>query len=208
MMRTKRTRDSDRSKQEILQAAEHQFGEKGFYGARIDEIARLSGLNKNMIYHYFDSKENLYLTVLADMYRRLEEQEQYIISRNLHGQQLIQALISSYFDFLSANPYFVSLLMNENLLQGKFMKQLPRSQVQRKTLDGIAQLIQESCDSGVFRRDIDVKQTVLTLNAICFSNFSNRYTFSQLIGYEMDNKIMALRKQQTIDIMLSYLMKS
>ena len=56
-MQGRRPRNAEQSRQDILKAAEEQFGEKGFYGARIDAIAKQSGLNKNMLYIYFGSKE-------------------------------------------------------------------------------------------------------------------------------------------------------
>jgi AcrR family transcriptional regulator len=43
----------------ILEAARDVFAEKGFDGARTDEIAKRAGVNKALIYYYFDSKEKL-----------------------------------------------------------------------------------------------------------------------------------------------------
>ena len=43
----------------ILSAAEELFAEKGFDGARVDEIARRAGVNKALIYYYFASKEQI-----------------------------------------------------------------------------------------------------------------------------------------------------
>ena len=40
-----RSRDPERSQLEILAAAEAEFAEKGFFGARVDEIALAAGIN-------------------------------------------------------------------------------------------------------------------------------------------------------------------
>ena len=202
----KRSRNAEQSRQDILKAAEQQFGEKGFYGARIDAIAQQSGLNKNMIYIYFGSKEELYRNVLLGMYRRMEDVERSLIEKELAGSALIAELISAYFDFLDQNSSFVNILMSENLMQAQFLKQIPQEYIERKTLDEIAKKIRMSSENGEFRSDIDEKQAVLTMITICFSNFSNRYTLSKLMGYDIhDGAILEKRKQQTIDIMLSYL---
>ncbi len=205
-MQEKRGRNAERSRQDILAAAEQQFGEKGFYGARIDAIAQQSGLNKNMLYIYFGSKEELYRQVLLNMYRRMEEVECRLLERNLEGAELIAELIGAYYDFLEQNPSFVNILMSENLMQGQFLRQLPRECIARRTLSELAARIRKSCGEGVFRADIDEQQTVLTMITICFCNFSNRYTLSQLTGCDLnDPAVQQTRKKQTIDIMLSYL---
>jgi TetR/AcrR family transcriptional regulator len=47
------------SKDRIIHAAEALFAQKGFEGARVDEIARQAGVNKALIYYYFKSKEEI-----------------------------------------------------------------------------------------------------------------------------------------------------
>jgi len=48
------------SRELILRAARSEFAERGFAGARVDRIARASGLNKQLIYYYFGSKQALH----------------------------------------------------------------------------------------------------------------------------------------------------
>jgi AcrR family transcriptional regulator len=44
----------------MLRAAAQVFGERGYHGASMDEIAGLAGITKPMLYSYFDSKEGLF----------------------------------------------------------------------------------------------------------------------------------------------------
>lgn len=179
---------------------------KGFYGARVDEIARQSGLNKNMLYIYFENKEELYRSVLINAYRRMEDAERRALEKELLGRELITALLSAYFDFLRDNEAFVNILMSENLTQARFVKQLPNECIERATLNEIAGRIRQSCDRGEFRADLDERQFLLTMITICFSNFSNRCTLSRMMGFDLyDPAIHEKRKQQAIDILLSYL---
>jgi len=78
-----RRRDSSRTKREILFAAEQEFAEKGFYGARVDQIAKLANINKRMIYEYFGNKEELYKTVLVHVYGRLGERETKLLDQEI-----------------------------------------------------------------------------------------------------------------------------
>jgi len=49
---------------QILEAATNEFADKGYAGARMDEIARQAKINKAMIYYHIGDKEALYATVL------------------------------------------------------------------------------------------------------------------------------------------------
>src|SRR6056297_344791 len=49
----------EETKHRILHTAESHFAEKGFHGARVDEIAKDAGVNKAMIYYYFENKQHL-----------------------------------------------------------------------------------------------------------------------------------------------------
>lgn len=58
--RAARTRDAERTRRRILEAARREFGMKGFDGARVGVIARQAGVNKGLIFYYFQSKEELF----------------------------------------------------------------------------------------------------------------------------------------------------
>jgi hypothetical protein len=65
-----RKKDMVGSKEKILAAAEQIFAEVGFDGARVDDIALKAGVNKALIYYYFESKDaildELFETLMAD----------------------------------------------------------------------------------------------------------------------------------------------
>lgn len=55
---------ADETKARILDAALVEFSTHGVAGARVDRISAAADCNKNLLYVYFGSKENLFLTVL------------------------------------------------------------------------------------------------------------------------------------------------
>ena len=61
--RADRQRDAERSRQALLAAALDEFSRRGFAGARVADIARRAGVNKQLINYYFGSKEGLYLAL-------------------------------------------------------------------------------------------------------------------------------------------------
>src|ERR671939_646172 len=50
-------------RQRILEGADRAFGAHGFRGASIPEIASEAGVSVGLIYRYFPSKEELFLSV-------------------------------------------------------------------------------------------------------------------------------------------------
>lgn len=54
-----RKKDSAETREKILRTAELIFAEKGFDGARVDDIAKRAGVNKALIYYYFGSKDEI-----------------------------------------------------------------------------------------------------------------------------------------------------
>ena len=65
-----RVRDAERTRGRIVEAAVGEFAEKGFAGARVESIGRRAGVNKQLLYHYFGGKEDLFREVVE---RKIEE---------------------------------------------------------------------------------------------------------------------------------------
>jgi len=57
-------------RQRILAAAEAEFAEHGFAGARVARIAAVAGVNKQLLFHYFQSKAGLHEAVTTSVASR------------------------------------------------------------------------------------------------------------------------------------------
>src|SRR5215467_5857965 len=68
-------RDPEATRANILAIATEEFAEKGFSGARVDEIAARTNTSKRMIYYYFGDKEGLFAEVLEEAYSRIRQIE-------------------------------------------------------------------------------------------------------------------------------------
>jgi TetR/AcrR family transcriptional regulator len=65
---TKSKRNAQKSRAKILAAATEEFSIKGYDGARMDAIAGRASVSKYLIYHYFQSKERLFIGVMEGIY--------------------------------------------------------------------------------------------------------------------------------------------
>ncbi|HMH82405.1 MAG TPA: TetR family transcriptional regulator [Gemmatimonadales bacterium] len=94
----------------IIAAAREEFSRRGFDGARVDQIARRAGVNKQLLFYYFHSKRGLFGAVLA---RGAAELEQAFAGLPVSGDrplERLRAALAAQFDFLAAHPDLVTLL--------------------------------------------------------------------------------------------------
>ena len=94
--KTGRTNNAEASRAEILAAATREFSEKGLSGARVDEIAERTQINKRMIYYYFESKEGLYRAVLERCYGHIRMSESAMDLESLSPEDALRQLIGTH----------------------------------------------------------------------------------------------------------------
>src|SRR5437762_14145571 len=93
-----------------IAAAREEFSRRGFDGARVEQIARRAGVNKQLLFYYFHSKRGLFTAVLA---RGAAELEQALAGPPTGGERpldRIRLALGAQFDFLAAHPDLVTLL--------------------------------------------------------------------------------------------------
>lgn len=202
----KRERNSQKSKEDILKAAEIKFAEKGIYGTRVDDIAEAANINKRMLYEYFGNKEELYRAVLVEVYSRLSKQEMVLLSENMCCIDAMKRIINLYFDFLKNNPTYVNLILWENLNKGEYIKDIDFSSIKDPVFNLLRKVINKGKSDGIFRSDVDTEQVILSLLTYSFSYFSNRYTLSKLLGRKIDTEESIKKRIDTVtEMFLRYL---
>lgn len=189
------------TRQKILNAAEQVFAAKGPDAARVDEISALAGVNKQRIYAHFGCKELLYEAVLDEVYRRRAVYEEAMAGRQFKGPETIRGIIFDYFDFLMKNPNFVRLMLWENLNYAEAPTAFHRS-----PFLGVERLLRDAVENGQLRQNLDVDQTVVSINMFCFSAFSNVYTMSRLLSRDLACEIeLRKRAAHIADVMVRYI---
>ena len=197
---------SEITRQKILTAAEAEFSEIGLYGARVDSIAERAGVNKRMIYAHFGNKEQLYITVLTMVYNRMAQADEHLLESHLSPADTVRRIIDMYFHFLTDNPTFVRMLMWENLNQAQYMKASGAALSKGRSLKMLSDTLTSGIQTGVFRRDLDAENAVLSINMFCFSYFSNIHTMSHLMQHDLTAPAAVSRYASYVtDMVLEYL---
>jgi AcrR family transcriptional regulator len=196
--------DPDRTRADILNAAEAEFARHGFGGARLDSIAAKTKRSKRMIYYYFSSKAKLYLAVLENGYRRMRTAELAINLDEDDPRQSLKNLVEFSFDFHFAHPTYVKLLMTENLNDARFLATSSEIlEMHQPVLQRIERLLRKGYEMELFRRAITPVEVHMTISGLCFFNVSNRATFSA--AFDVDMQSPAFRRARKQQILLTIL---
>jgi TetR/AcrR family transcriptional regulator len=181
-----RRRDPERTRGEILEVATHEFADRGYNGARVDEIAARTRTTKRMIYYYFGGKEQLYVAVLERAYAQIRTAEQDVNVDHLAPVAAIRRLAEITFDHHEAHPDFIRLVSIENVHRGEHVAQMT-SLVALNTpaiqlIDGI---LARGRAQGLFRDDIDAIDVHMAISAFCCFRVANRHTFGAIFGRDL-----------------------
>ena len=106
--------DSENTENRILEAAEAEFLEQGYDGARTISIAERAGVTHAMLHYYFRTKEQLFHRILEEKVDALVHS--VITAFTNPGKPFLQRIeegISAHFDFLASNPKIPLFIVRE-----------------------------------------------------------------------------------------------
>ena len=174
-------RKSDITKQKILKAAERALADRGFYGASVNDIADTAGVNKRMIYAHFGNKENLYIAVIDEAFKRLAEAESSLLNKSFDCKEAICEITEHYFRFFAKNKPFVKIIMRENLNEGAFFKKSSAHFIKVASVELLKTKIKHGIELGIFKKNLNVDDAAFMIINICFSCFSNSYLLGDIL---------------------------
>jgi len=194
-------RDPDRTRAMLLSVARQEFAALGLAGARVDEIARMAGVSKQVIYYYFTSKDELFKAALLSSYEEILANNLEYLRKALGGppEKRLRRLIVHLFDRIGAHREVISLIVEENRYRGQHLRNsdLPyRSS--RPIVEHIAAILREGEAAAIFKPRIDARQLFLDIFSVCLFYFTNIYTVSAVIGADLSAAVEIKRRRDHI----------
>lgn len=110
---TRKEREKQRHKTEILHAAERVFAEKGYERARMSDIAIEAEFSVGYLYQTWESKEDLYASLFESKFKEFKKFVQKRIATTTDALEQVNLLIDSSLDFIDENRPFVRLYLAE-----------------------------------------------------------------------------------------------
>ncbi|WP_030442183.1 TetR/AcrR family transcriptional regulator [Actinoplanes subtropicus] len=181
-----RRRDAERTRAEILAVATAEFADRGYDGARVDEIAARTSTTKRMIYYYFSGKRQLYVAALEAAYARIREAEQQVSVDHLGPADAIRRIAEVTFDHHEANPDFIRLVSIENIHRAEHITRLPSLvKINTPAVLLLDRILSRGREAGEFRADVDAIDVHLMISAFCFFRVANQHTFGAIFERDL-----------------------
>ena len=169
--------------QKILDAAEQEFGDKGLHGAKILSIAQSAGTSKQLIYHYFESKERLYEIVVSKRVRDCFEQ---LIAVEMERDEPVAAIgrfLGAFIDYLEQHSENIVLSIDQVLHNGAQMRADRELAATREVmLQRLAVPLAAGQALGLFKPGIDANMVFFLMTAFIVGALSLRPVFAKHDG--------------------------
>ncbi|MBS3651726.1 TetR family transcriptional regulator [Pseudaminobacter sp. 19-2017] len=208
--RQPKPRDSAATRAALLSTAISEFAEKGFAGARVDEIANRAGVNKQLLYHHFGNKDDLYRVALETVYSEIREKEKALHLGDLAPMEAMRTLVGYSFDYLVEHPEFIRLLNDENA-QGAphAAKSEELTEMHWPLLELLTQTLKRGAAEGLFRDDMDPINVYISIAGLSYFYFSNNPTLSAVFGKKLNSpQAIAKRRKHVIEFALAALKRN
>jgi TetR/AcrR family transcriptional regulator len=207
-----RTRDAERTRRLILDAAEQLFARRGFDAASLAEIGEAAGVSRGTPSYFFGSKEELYHAVLERLYAdRTASLEPVFAPLGEWAQAkaptqplrpVLTRSIEGYLRFLLDRPSYVDIIEREALAGGDRLRKLKNQSTVME--DAFNALRRRSRARGL--RNFDAGEAVMCLVALAYMPVAHRNTMLRRQGMSLDdNRFLNRRKKHIADLMLHLL---
>lgn len=193
----------------ILQAAEKEFFEKGYAGARTASIAEAAGVTHAMLHYYFRTKDKLFEQIVAGKINMLGD---IILSAigdgNLPLEERIRQGVERHFDFIAANRDLPRFIVNEVLSRPNHIEIMKRNalHIVNSLLGSLQREIDEYAARGLCRK-VDARMLLIDIVSLNVFPFMAAPIVYSAIGdsYSNYDEFLAMRKKENVETILNKL---
>lgn len=196
----KSTRNTTETKRKILNAAKKEFMYHGFDGARVDEIAARAQVNKQLIYYYFESKDNLFVEILKQSYKKLRKAEKALDLDTMSGYEAILKFVEHDWNFYVKNPELIFFLASENLLNGRHIKEHKDEfwEINASWFGLMHHLLEKGKEDKSIRDDLDAVQLCISIAGLIIFSIMNESTLSYSLMTDLSTKEAKSKRLESI----------
>ena len=144
----------------ILAAAVDVFAHKGYHAAGVEDIVQASGTSKGAFYHYFPSKQGIFLTLMDDLAALVEQGVETAIASEQGAMAKVEAALRIVIETAAEQRDLAKILLIEAVGLGPEFEQ-KRLEIHSR----FARVIQRHLDRAAHEGDIPPQDTTLVSQA-------------------------------------------
>lgn len=201
--------EQEKSTEEIIfDAAQKVFIEKGFNGARMEEIAREASINKALLHYYYRTKEKLFKAIFARVFKSFIPKVFSFLDADLPIFTKIEMFVEIYIDLIMKNPFIPNFIIGEiNRNPDNIAETLGNATgiTENDAFGKFSELIRKEVQKGTIR-PIEPEQLIVNTIGLCVFPFVARPIIQGII-FKNDKKryqeFLMSRKKDVVDFIVN-----
>ena len=141
-------------RRQILDAAIHVFARQGFHACRVSDIADEAGVAYGLVYHYFNSKEQVLNELFTERWSLLLAATEEIDRQPISAREKLDAVARFIIDSYRYEPDLMKVIIVEVTRAANSFGRTHLPEI-RRAYEAIAKIIADAQSAGDFRRDVD-----------------------------------------------------
>jgi TetR/AcrR family fatty acid metabolism transcriptional regulator len=177
----------------ILQAAVRVFARKGFHDSRVGDIAEEAGVAHGLLYHYFDSKDELLETIFHDTWTELLAAMRDVEESDEPAREQLRGVAAILLRSWRRDPDLVRVLVREVARSPHLQERLGEV---GEAFAAIRRMIERGQADGDFRADLDARLASFVFYGALEETLTG-WAFGQLPD---DDEQVALAEATIVDV--------
>jgi TetR/AcrR family fatty acid metabolism transcriptional regulator len=137
----------------ILDAAVRVFARRGFHHCRVSDVADEAGVAYGLVYHYFESKEEILNTLFLERWQIMLDAIEEIDARDLPARDKLYAVAAFIIDSYRHDPDLMKVIIVEVTRAANSFGRLHLDRI-REAYTGISEIVEAARAEGSFKSDI------------------------------------------------------
>ena len=138
----------------ILDAAITVFARQGFHSARVSDVAAEAGVAYGLVYHYFDSKEQMLNELFSERWKLLLEASQEMQRSDASPRDKLRGVASFIIESYRHEPELMKVIIVEVTRAANSFGRTHLPEI-RAAYDVVAGIVYDAQETGEFRDDVD-----------------------------------------------------
>jgi AcrR family transcriptional regulator len=155
-MSAARAKDAPDKRRLILDAAVRVFARQGFHACRVSDIADEAGVAYGLVYHYFDSKDEVLDTLFLERWHVMLEVIRGVDAENIPVREKLTAIASFIVDSYRHDPDLMKVIIVEVTRAANSFGNTHIATI-REAYDLIGGMISKAQAEGIFKPEIEAR---------------------------------------------------